>query len=101
MILFRPVCMTKSRLVYEADLRGFPPRLPEQQIFYPLLNFRYAEQIAHDWNAKSHSFAGYVTRFEVEDDYVSRFDRRAVGRVAAVRGVWSEACSGVPLTIWA
>ena len=71
--------MAELRLIHEADLRGFPPRLPEQPIFYPVLRLGYAAQIVRDWNTKSRSFAGFVTRFEVEDDYVSRFDRRIVG----------------------
>ena len=79
MILFRPVGMVELRLVYEAELGRFPPRLPEQPIFYPVLNSGYAEPIARDWNTKSHPFAGYVTRFEVEDDYATRFDRHVVG----------------------
>ncbi len=60
-------------------MAGFPPRLPEQPIFYPVLNFEYAEQIARDWNAKSGSFAGYVTKFEVQDEYAGQFERRVVG----------------------
>lgn len=42
--------------------REFPPRLPEQPIFYPVLNEEYAVQIAHDWNVPA-SGAGFVTRF--------------------------------------
>ncbi len=79
MILYRPVGMDELRLVYESGMRAFPPRLPEQPIFYPVLNFGYAEQIARDWNTKSRSFAGYVTRFEVDEGYASRFERRIVG----------------------
>jgi hypothetical protein len=71
--------MHELRLIYESGMRAFPPRLPEQPIFYPVLNFGYAEQIARDWNTKSRSFAGYVTRFEVENGYASRFERRVVG----------------------
>ena len=62
MILHRPVGMEELRLVYEADLRGFPPCLPEQPIFYPVLNFGYAEQISRDWNTKSCSVAGGAAR---------------------------------------
>jgi hypothetical protein len=79
MILYRPVGMEDLRLIYRFGLRTFSPRLPEQPIFYPVLNLGYAEQIAHDWNTKSRSFAGYVTRSEVEDSYVDRFERHVVG----------------------
>lgn len=79
MVLFRPVGWHELQLIADADYQAFPPRLPEQPIFYPVLNFEYAEQIARDWNTKSNSFAGFVTRFEVEDGYVSQFPVQVVG----------------------
>jgi len=60
-------------------MREFPPRLPEQPIFYPVLNFDYAAQIARDWNAKEKDSAGYVTEFEIADKYISQFERKIVG----------------------
>jgi hypothetical protein len=71
--------MREMALVWEAGFRGFPPRLPEQPIFYPVLGSEYAVQIARDWNTKQEPFAGYVTRFSVEDNYASRFEVRVVG----------------------
>ena len=79
MILYRPVGFHELKLIAGAGYRGFPPRLPEQPIFYPVLNFEYAEQIARDWNTKSNSFAGFVTRFEVADAYAERFPVQVVG----------------------
>ena len=79
MILYRPVGLTEMRLVWESQLRAFPPRLPEQPIFYPVLNFEYASQIASRWNTQTRDFVGYVTRFDVEDEYVSQFERHIVG----------------------
>jgi hypothetical protein len=79
MILYRPVGIEELALVFDSGMRAFPPRLPEQPIFYPVTNFGYASQIAHDWNTTSGSKAGYVTTFDVEDDYVARFERRIVG----------------------
>ena len=73
MIVYRPVGMIELRLIYEAGMRAFPLRLPEQPIFYPVLNFEYAAQIARDWNATSDTFAGYVTRFELDDAYAAPF----------------------------
>ena len=57
----------------------FPPRLPEQPIFYPVLNLEYAEQIARDWNTKREPFAGFVTRFEIDDAYMNQFPVQTVG----------------------
>ena len=80
MLLYRPVGLEELRLIYEADMRAFPRRLPEQPIFYPVTNEEYAKQIARGWNTKSGTLAGFVTRFSVDDAYVSRFERRVVGR---------------------
>jgi hypothetical protein len=51
--------------------RAWPPRLPEQPIFYPVLNEDYAAEIAREWNVK-HSGAGYVTRFQVRTVFLDR-----------------------------
>lgn len=79
MLLYRPVGLKELELIAKANFKAFPPRLPEQPIFYPVLNFEYAEQIARDWNTQSNSFAGFVTKFEVEDDYANKFPVRVVG----------------------
>ena len=79
-ILFRPVGEDELRLIAESGYRTFPPRLPSQPIFYPVLNEEYAAQIARDWNAKnSDSKSGYVTRFAVKTEYLSQFKVRKVG----------------------
>jgi hypothetical protein len=78
-ILWRPVGMRELELIFESGMRTFPPRLPDQPIFYPVLTERYATQIARDWNARTEPFAGYVTRFAVPDSYATKFQRRIVG----------------------
>ena len=61
--LYRPVGQKELNLITESDFIKFPPRLPEQPIFYPVLNEEYAVQIAHNWNAKlNKDKVGYVTR---------------------------------------
>ena len=77
--LFRPVGPEELKLIEAAGFRSFPPRLPEQPIFYPVTNEAYATQIARDWNTKFGSKRGFVTRFEVESNYVAKFDRKIVG----------------------
>jgi hypothetical protein len=79
MRLFRPVGLNELRLIFETEMTAFPARLPEQPIFYPVLNVPYAIKIARDWNTKNEMRAGYVTEFEVEDAYVSRFEPHIVG----------------------
>jgi hypothetical protein len=79
--LWRPVGRDELRLIEGVAFRAFPPRLPEQPIFYPVLNFEYAEQIARDWNSKDdrHGNVGYVTEFDVPVDVADRYEPQQVG----------------------
>jgi hypothetical protein len=81
MILFRPVGLKELELIARLEWRAFPPRLPIQPIFYPVLNFTYAEQIARGWNTKdaASGYVGFVTRFEVDDSHASKYDVQIVG----------------------
>ena len=76
--LFRPVGPKELVLIRASGNRAFPPRLPWQPIFYPVLNEQYAVQIARDWNVKD-SGAGYVTRFHVRDGFISKYPVQNVG----------------------
>ena len=80
-ILFRPVGPKELALIRESGDRSFPPRLPEQPIFYPVLNEEYAIEIARNWNAASSDtgYVGYVTRFQVRADFLSRYSVQTVG----------------------
>jgi hypothetical protein len=77
-------------LIYKSGMRAFPQRLPEQPIFYPVLNLSYAQQIARDWNTRSGTFGGYVTRFTVEDAYGKQFPQKQVGAAEHVE-LWVPA----------
>ena len=78
--LFRPVGKNELALIEESDFSAFPPRLPEQPIFYPVLNEEYATQIARDWNAKyNKDKVGYVTRFEVRKEFLDKYEVSTVG----------------------
>jgi hypothetical protein len=79
MILYRPVGIEELVLIFAARMRAFPPRLPDQPIFYPVLNEGYATQIARDWNTRKDSLAGYVTRFSIPDGYAQAFPVETVG----------------------
>jgi hypothetical protein len=76
--LFRPVGPKELELIEASGFRAFPPRLPEQPIFYPVLNQEYATQIARDWNVKA-SGAGFVTRFNVRREFLARYQEQTVG----------------------
>jgi hypothetical protein len=76
--LYRPVGEKELALIRKAAFRAFPPRLPEQPIFYPVLFGEYAAQIARDWNARGGKH-GYVTRFAVRAAFLARYEVRTVG----------------------
>jgi hypothetical protein len=76
--LYRPVGATELALIQQSGFKRFPPRLPEQPIFYPVLNGEYETQIARDWNAKT-SGSGFVTRFQVDASFLSAYDVHTVG----------------------
>lgn len=65
-------------MVGASQWRAWPPRLPEQPIFYPVLNRWYATKIAREWNVP-HGGVGYVTRFDVRKDYLDRFPVQQAG----------------------
>ncbi|MFZ6028184.1 MAG: ADP-ribosylation/crystallin J1 [Chloroflexota bacterium] len=81
MILYRPVGLKELQLIAESGYKAFPPRLPYQPIFYPVLTYSYAEQIARDWNTddEASGYAGFVTQFDVDDEYVARYEIKTVG----------------------
>jgi len=59
----------------------FPPRLPEQPIFYPVTTEEYAVKIARDWNVPA-SGSGFVTRFEVLTDFLDAYSMQDAGGIA-------------------
>jgi hypothetical protein len=78
--LYRPVGTKELELIEASGWSAFPPRLPEQPIFYPVTNEAYAVQIARDWNVKHNDdHRGYVTRFAVRSDFISVYRREIVG----------------------
>lgn len=77
-VLFRPVGPVELELIRKDQFRAFPPRLPEQPIFYPVLTEEYATKIARDWNVPA-SGAGYVTRFAVRRSFLARYPVQDAG----------------------
>ncbi|WBL82676.1 ADP-ribosylation/crystallin J1 [Bradyrhizobium xenonodulans] len=76
--LWRPVGPKELELIRQADMRAFPPRLPDQPIFYPVLTEDYAIKIARDWNVPANG-AGFVTRFEVKREFIAKYDVQEAG----------------------
>lgn len=79
--LYRPVGQREMDLLNASGFATWPPRLPEQPIFYPVTNEAYAVEIAVKWNTKDevNGSVGYVTRFEVDAEYLDRYEVQQVG----------------------
>ena len=78
MTLYRPTGQAELDLIRASGWKKFPPRLPDQPFFYPVVNEAYATQIARDWNTKDGG-TGYVLRFHVEAEYLSRYAVQSAG----------------------
>lgn len=77
-VLYRPIGPKELQFVRESGHKKWPPRLPEQPIFYPVTNEEYANEITIKWNIKE-SGVGYVTRFKVKKSFMNRYQIQQVG----------------------
>ena len=77
--LYRPVGQKELDLVLNAN--AFPPRLPHQPFFYPVITEDYAIQIAKDWNTKDpiSGYVGYVLKFKVNTAFLDNYCIQQVG----------------------
>lgn len=81
MLLYRPVGLGELRLIGEAHSARFPPGLPDQPIFYPMLTLESVRKIARDWNptdAQS-DYIGFVTRCEIDAEATTRYPVQRAG----------------------
>lgn len=76
--LWRPVGPKELELIQQSGMQAFPPRLPEQPIFYPVTTEAYAVKIARDWNVPA-SGRGYVTQFKVRSDFLKQYTMQNAG----------------------
>ena len=93
--LYRPVGRAELDLVRASGFRAFPPRLPGQPIFYPVLSEEYATKIARDWNTKD-AFSGnvgYVLRFAVDSAFLARYPVEQGAAGVIFRELWVPAAS--------
>lgn len=77
-VLYRPAGPAELALVRASGMQRWPPRLPEQPIFYPVTNERYAREITERWNVPE-SGAGFVPRFAVRAEAVAKYPVQTVG----------------------
>ena len=92
MVLYRPVGEKEWQWIHDSGCKRFPPCLPEQPIFYPVLDYDYACQIARDWNSKDprNGLVGYVTQFSIDGRFARRYPVHTVG-AANYRELWVPA----------
>ncbi|MGR3635220.1 MAG: ADP-ribosylation/crystallin J1 [Shimia sp.] len=81
MKLYRPTGQKELDLVAESGWTAWPPRLPDQPIFYPVTTFTYAEKIAWDWNSvlPAPDNLGFVTKFEISEETAARYPVELAG----------------------
>jgi hypothetical protein len=76
--LWRPTGPAERGLVAASRWRAWPARLPDQPIFYPVLNRWYATKIAREWNVPADG-VGYDMCFNVRREYLDRYAVHQVG----------------------
>jgi hypothetical protein len=77
-VMFRPAGPGEIELVAASGYKIWPPRLPQQPIFYPVTNEEYAREITMQWDVKE-SYVGYVTKFHVRKSFIARYAIHQVG----------------------
>ncbi|NLR58611.1 hypothetical protein HGH93_10895 [Chitinophaga polysaccharea] len=78
--LYRLVGPDELKLIEQSGWKRFPPRKPDQPIFYPVMNEAYAIQISVEWNVPAYG-SGFVTRFAVDSRFLERYPVENVGGV--------------------
>jgi len=76
--LYRPTGPEELELVRQSGMKRFPPRLPQQPIFYPVLTEEYAAKIASGWNVRE-SGSGFVLRFRVPVSVLRKWPAQLAG----------------------
>jgi hypothetical protein len=76
--LFRPGGEKEIALIRASGWKEFPERLPDEQLFCPLLTVEPATRIARETSTQDGGTV-YVLRFNVDFEYLKRFPIQAAG----------------------
>lgn len=76
-VCYRPVGEKELELVKQSGNKSWPPRLPEQPIFYPVTNESYAIGVTK-WNVTDFG-KGYVTKFRLKKSFLDHYPIKCVG----------------------
>ncbi|HPT51580.1 MAG TPA: hypothetical protein PKZ22_15590 [Accumulibacter sp.] len=90
--LYRPTVPKELALLRESGFLKWPPRLPEQPLFYPVTNEKNAIDITKSWIVR-HDGVGYVTKFEVSKEFIDRCKVHQLGMPS--QNEWSMAAEDV------
>ena len=79
--LYRPNGTKRIGVDRQSGDEKISARLFWQPIFYPVLNVEYASEIAERWTEamKDSDQAGFVTAFEISEEYFQPFQVQTVG----------------------
>ena len=90
MMLFRPVGLRELEMNAALGYREFPPRFAWQPIFYPVVTREYARAIVTQWNSREAEagHCGFVTEFDIDDDFVRRYPVQQLGGGPTFRELW-------------
>lgn len=75
--MYRPTGRNELQLVIDSGYKEWPPRLPEQPIFYPVTNERYAIEV-NNWNVRDKG-TGFITKFKVNKAFIDKYSIETVG----------------------
>ncbi len=90
--LYRPTVPEELALLQDSGFLKWPPRLPEQPLFYPVINEQHAIAITKAWIVQ-HDGVGYVTKFEVSKEFMGRCKVHQPGMPS--QNEWSVAAEDV------
>jgi len=79
--LYRPVGLFELGLVWDAEMKRFPPRLAHQPIFILLQMSNMPVKKARDWNTNDQKsgYCGFVTAFDIDSEFLSQYELYTVG----------------------
>ena len=91
--MYRPVGLRELELIAASGYREFPPRFDWQPIFYPVVTQEYARAIITQWNSKETEagHCGFITEFEIPDDFAARYPVQQLGGGPIYRELWVPA----------
>jgi hypothetical protein len=92
-VLFRPIGCQELELIEKSGFTQFPPQAFSPAYLLSSSEPRVRRKVARDWNTKDadSGYMGYVTRFRVRRDYLSKYPVQLVGARSVHEEYWIPA----------